>query len=85
MNLLLNVFTDFWDSFLIKIQMTEIIVALCLAVVGLAFACLGRRVARVVRKSNTVEDNDPVLITFKAIGIVCLFVSILIIVLRAGV
>ena len=85
MNLLLNVFTDFWESFLTKIQMTEIIVALCLAVVGVAVACLGRRVARVVRKSNEIEDNDPVLISFKAIGIACLFISILIIVLRAGV
>lgn len=85
MNLLLNVFTDFWESFLVKIQMTEIIIALALAVVGVAFACLGRRVARVVRKSNDIEDNDPVLISFKAIGIACLFVSILIIVLRAGV
>ena len=85
MDLLLNVFKDFWDSFILKIQMPAIIVALCLAVVGVAFACLGRRVARVVRKSNEIEDNDPVLISFKAIGIACLFVSILIIVLRAGV
>ena len=85
MNLLLNIFTDFWDSFLVKIQIPAIIVALALAVVGVAFAVLGRRVARVVRKSNNIEDNDPVLISFKAVGIACLFISILIIVLRAGV
>ena len=85
MNLLLNVFADFCESFLVKIQIPAIIVALGLAVVGVAFACLGRRVARVVRKSNQVEDNDPVLISFKAVGIACLFISILIIVLRAGV
>ena len=85
MNLLLNIFTDFWNGFQEKIQMPEIIVALALAVVGVSFACLGRRVARVVRKSNNIEDNDPVLISFKAVGIVCLFISILIIVLRAGV
>lgn len=85
MNLLLNVFQTFADNFVRRIQMPAIIVALCFAVVGVALAVLGRRVARVVRKSDEIADNDPVLITFKAIGLVCLFVSVLIIVFRAGV
>ncbi len=83
--MMLNIFQTFFDNFIKRIQMPQIIVALSLAVVGLSLAILGRRVARVVRKSDDIADNDPVLITFKAIGLVCLFVAVLIIIFRAGV
>lgn len=82
MNLMLNVFQTFADNFVRRIQMPAVIVALVFAVIGVALAVLGRRVARVVRKSNEVEDNDSVLISFKAVGLVFLFVSVLIIIFR---
>ena len=82
MNILLNVFQTFGENFVRRIQMPAIIVALVFAVVGVSCAGLGRRVARVVRKSNEISDNDSVLITFKAIGLVCLFISVLIVVFR---
>lgn len=82
MNTLLNIFQTFGENFVRRIQMPAIIVALVFAVVGVALAVLARRVARVVRKTNEISDNDSVLITFKALGLVCLFVSVLIIVFR---
>lgn len=82
MNTLLNVFQTFGENFVRRLQMPAIVVALVFAVVGVSLAVLGRRVARVVRKSNDISDNDSVLITFKAIGLVCLFVSVLIVVFR---
>ena len=82
MNTLLNVFQTFGENFVRRIQMPAIIVALVFAVVVFSCAVLGRRVARVVRKSNEINDNDSVLITFKAIGLVCLFISVLIVVFR---
>ena len=82
MNTLLNVFQTFGENFVRRLQMPAIIVALVFAVIGVSLAVLGRRVARVVRKSNDISDNDSVLITFKAIGLVCLFVSVLIVVFR---
>ena len=82
MKILLNVFQTFGENFVRRIQMPAIIVALVFAVVGVSCAVLGRRVARVVRKSNEINDNDSVLITFKAIGLVCLFISVLIVVFR---
>ena len=82
MNILLNVFQDFGDNFIRRIQMPSIIIALAFAIVGVALAILARRIARVVRKSNEVADNDGVLISLKAVGLVLLFVSVLIIVFR---
>ncbi len=79
---LLNVFQTFGENFVRRIQMPSIIVALVFAVVGVSLAVLARRIARVARKSNEIADNDAVLISFKAIGLVCLFVSVLIVVFR---
>ena len=85
MNLLLNVFTDFWNNFVERIQIPAIIVALVFAIIGVSFAVLGRRIARIIRKTDDIKDTDNILITFKAIGLVCLFVSVLIIIFRSGV
>jgi len=85
MNLLLNVFTDFWNNLVERLQVPTIIVALVFAIVGVAFAILARRIARVIRKTNDISDSDTVLISFKAVGLVCLFISVLIIIFRSGV
>ena len=82
MNFLLNIFQEFSENFIRRIQIPAVIVALAFAVVGVALAILARRIARAVRKSNKIEENDAVLITLKVVGLVFLFVSILIIVFR---
>ena len=82
MNLLLNIFQEFGENFLRRIQMPAVIVALAFAIVGVALAVLARRIARVARKSNEIQENDSILISLKAVGLVFLFVSILIIVFR---
>lgn len=79
---LLNVFQTFGENFVRRIQMPSIIVALVFAIIGVSLAVLARRVARVARKSNDIADNDAVLISFKAVGLVFLFVSVLIVVFR---
>ena len=82
MSNLLGVFQTFGENFVRRLQMPSIIIALVFAVIGVSLAVLGRRVARMVRKTNAIKDNDSVLITFKAIGLVCLFISVLIVVFR---
>ena len=82
MNLILNIFKTVWDNFTLRIQMPAIIAALAFTILGVVCSIMGARVARVVRKSNHIEDNDSVLITFKVIALVCLFVAILLVVFR---
>lgn len=85
MNLLLNAFTDYWNNLIGRLQLPTVIVALVFAIVGVSFAILARRIARIFRKTNDISDSDTVLISFKAVGLVCLFISVLIIIFRSGV
>lgn len=85
MNMLLNTFNNFWNNFVARISQIEIIFALAFAVIGLSLAIIAKRVAITVRKTNEIDDKDPILVGFKAAGLACLFVSLLIIVIRAGV
>lgn len=82
MNTLLNVFETFAENFVRRIQIPAVIVALAFAIIGVSLAILARRIARVARKSNDISDSDSVLITVKAIGLVFLFISVLIVVFR---
>jgi hypothetical protein len=85
MNLLLGFFGDFWNNLITRLSMTEVIFAIVFASVGLALAIMAKRVAQTVRKSKEIDDKDPVMIGFKAAGLACLFIALLIIILRAGV
>ena len=85
MKSLLNSFKEFWDNLLVRLSMPEIIFAIGFAIAGLSLAIIARRVAIVVRKTDEIDEKDPVMIGFKAAGLACLFVSVLIIILRAGV
>lgn len=85
MNMLLNFFTTFWDNLVRRLSMPAIIFALVFASVGLALAIIAKRVAITVRKTDEIDDKDPIMIGFKAAGLACLFVALLIIVIRAGV
>lgn len=85
MKSLLNSFKDYWSNLIARLSMPSIIFAIAFAVVGISLAIIARKVAVVVRKSDEIDDKDPIMIGFKATGLACLFVSVLIIVLRAGV
>lgn len=85
MKSLLNSFKDFWNNLIARLSMPSIIFALAFAIVGISLAIIARRVAVVARKTEDIDDKDPIMIGFKATGLACLFVSVLIIVFRAGV
>lgn len=84
MNLLLSTFSNFADSFVRHMKMPSVIVAIVLTIVGISLTILARRIAKAVRKSDNIEDNDSVMISLKVVAIVCLLISILILVFRAG-
>ena len=85
MNMLLNVFTNFWENLLKKLTTPSMMFAIGFAILGVALAIIAKKVAKVVRKTDEIDDKDPVMIGFKAAGLAFLFVSVLIIVIRAGV
>ena len=85
MNMLLNVFKDFWNNLITRLTMPSMLFAIGFAILGVSLAIIARKVAVVVRKTDEIDEKDPVMIGFKAAGLACLFMSILIIVIRAGV
>ena len=84
MKSLLNSFQEYWDNLITRLSMPSIIFAIIFAILGVSLAIIAKKVAIVVRKTDEIDDKDPIMIGFKATGLACLFVSVLIIVLRAG-
>ena len=69
------------DEFVEWIKRWPIILALVLCVLGVSLGILARRITRVVRKTNEIDDKDRLMITLKVLSIVMLFISVLIVVL----
>ena len=86
MEIILNAFTNFMTSYLngltAMLKSMDVIIGMSFAILGVATAFLARRITRMIRKRNEIDDNDPALITIKAVGLVFLFVAVLIIVFR---
>ena len=64
------------------IKNVDIIIGLCFAVLGVALTVLARRITRIIRKRNDIDDNDTALIAIKVMALVCMLVAFLILVLQ---
>lgn len=71
-----NFFTSLWE----RLQLVDVIVGICFAILGVAAAVLAKRITRVIRKKNDIPDNDKVLITIKTIALSFILVAFLILV-----
>ncbi len=85
MNTLLGTFIDFINVYvnnlLSRFQSVNMIVGVCFAILGVVFAVMAKRITRIIRKRNDVDDNDKAVVTFKAIGLVFMLVAFLFLVL----
>ena len=86
MDNLLSAFSQFMTTYfgnvVEMIQSVEIIIGICFAVLGVATSILARRITRIIRKRNEVDDNDSCLVTIKVVGLVFMLVAFLILVLQ---
>ncbi|PKK95761.1 MAG: hypothetical protein CVV59_02095 [Tenericutes bacterium HGW-Tenericutes-4] len=65
-----------------RLTMTNVILGIALAILGLWFSLLATRVARMVRKTSNVDPNDRVIITMKSFGLILILVALVIIVIK---
>lgn len=72
-------FLGLLEEFKYFFSMPSVWVAFGLLVFGTTLVILARRIARVIRKTNTIENNDKYMITFKCFGVVLMFLGVLII------
>ncbi len=86
MSMLLTSFSDIWNTVVNivveRFQLKTVIAGVIFAIIGLVFAVLARRIARVVRQKDEIDDHDTVYLIFKAIGLGCLFVALLILIFK---
>lgn len=69
-----------WENFKKWLTMPQIWVAIALIVIGTSLVFLARRITRVVRKTNSIDEKDKTYIAIKCTGIALMFVSLMIIV-----
>ena len=86
MSMLLASFSDIWNTVVNivveRFQLKTVIAGVIFAIIGVVFAVLARRIARAIRQKDEIDDHDTVYLIFKAIGLGCLFVALLILIFK---
>ena len=62
------------------LQTENIVLGIVLAAIGFAFALLAKRIAKAVKKTSDIEPTDNVMLIFKAFGLVCIVVALVLMV-----
>lgn len=82
-NAIVEVVKLFFNNLIGSLNLFDIAAALIIAVSGICLAILARRITRIVKKTNDVDDDDKFMLTVKAFGLVLIFVSLLMVILQA--
>ena len=65
------------DTIMEYLSQTTVIIGVSLLVIGLAIAMLSKRITRIARKSNDIQEDDRLLLFLRVIGllfVICGFV-----------
>lgn len=76
----MSLMLSFWSAISERFQLPMFTAGIVLAVLGVAIGVLAKRITRVVRKSNIVENNDKILISLKLVGLVLLFLALILLI-----
>lgn len=71
---------SFWSTISEKLQLPMFTAGIVLAILGVTIGFLAKRITRVVRKSNTIENNDKILISLKLVGLILLFFALILLI-----
>lgn len=63
------------------LQRPNVLVAIFLAVFGIALAILSRRITRSVRKTKDIADNDGLLVGLKITGLVMILIGLILMII----
>ncbi len=63
------------------LQRPNVLVAIFLAVFGIALAILSRRITRSVRKTKNIADNDGLLVGLKITGLVMILIGLILMII----
>lgn len=61
-----------------------VVVGLVLAAVGFASSLLAKRITQAVRDNKQVEQNDKIMLSIKAFGLICIVIALILIILAVN-
>ena len=76
----MSLMLSFWSTISERFQLPMFTLGIVLAVLGVAIGVLAKRITRGVRKSNTIENNDKILISLKLVGLILLFLALILLI-----
>ena len=80
MNSLLNsmsLMANVWNDFVANFAYPWMWFATAFAVIGVTLLILSRRIARIIKQRNNIEDNDGAYITFLVISLLFIIASVI--------
>lgn len=69
---------SFYSELWAYLSLPCVIVGLTLVIIGLVSVILSARIVRTVRKVETVENNDKMLLTIRILGLVLMIVGFIV-------
>ena len=72
------------NSVLDLLQTEFILIGVILAAIGFAFSLLAKRIAKAVRGTSEIQPTDSVMLIFKAFGLVCIIVALVLMVVAVN-
>lgn len=70
-------------NFIDSLNLATIAYSLVMAISGLAIIILARRLTRLVKHTNEIDDEDKFMLTLKAFGLLMLFVALLMVIFQS--
>lgn len=71
-----------WEDLMERLQQDNVIVGIALCILGISLACLARRIACFCRKTDSVSNEDGIMLTIKVIGLVLIVVAAIVLIIK---
>ena len=75
--------SSFWSDFIGKFSYAWMWFAVIFAIIGVTLLILAKRIARIVKQRNNIEDNDGAYITFLVVACMFIVASVIIFIVMA--
>lgn len=83
LNTIITILKEMFATYADRLSLAEFMPSIILAVAGLSSIFLARRITRVIKRKNNIDNEDKFMLGVKFFGLIVFFVAILIIVLQS--
>lgn len=80
---IIEVLKIYIENFSTQLNLYRIAGALVIAISGLSMTILARRLTRVFKRRNDIDDEDKFMLTLKAFGFILIFAALLMVIFQS--